>query len=279
MISCPFHSDEKPSFGIREDGVWNCFSCNESGGWKELSTLLGFETKKLSFEEKVKEKFRHAESKLEKIKSKELPYDFIEYDDNPPANVLERISSNLVKKYGIGEATFTFPRYFIIPIRVNGYNSYVCRYRIRKPAKHIRRWRLAKEFSKVLFPEPKEETIIVEGVLDAFAIEDFGFSASSCFGHSLSELQISQLLEADVKRIVLLFDSYEEHYSKSLKNTFKILAQFFNVSVMRLGKDADEVSREEFIESYEKRICLSNEMDRMLNNEFREKIMKGLNGF
>lgn len=31
-VSCPFHSDSKPSLGIREsDGAWNCFGCHRNG--------------------------------------------------------------------------------------------------------------------------------------------------------------------------------------------------------------------------------------------------------
>lgn len=42
MMSCPFHEDNSPSFGINtETGKWNCFSCGRSGkDIKSLSNIL-----------------------------------------------------------------------------------------------------------------------------------------------------------------------------------------------------------------------------------------------
>lgn len=274
MISCPMHSDENPSFGIRRDGVWNCFSCNESGGWKDLSKLLGFRARKFSFEEIVNDKFRQFRKESKQMKSAKLPYDFVEYGENPPASVLERVTLELIKKYGIGEATSTFPRYFIIPIRVKGYDSYICRHRIRKPLGNERRWRFAAGFTKVLFPNPTQEIVIVEGILDAFAVEDFGFSASACFGHLISDLQISQLLSSGTKDIILLLDDYEDHYLVSLKRIFKMMKDLFNISAMKLGKDADEVDRDTFLKAYEERIYLSDEMDRVMISNFQKQVLR-----
>lgn len=278
MISCPFHDDQRPSFGIRRDGVWNCFSCNESGNWKKLAQILGFKTKKLTFQELIKNKLTATEKSSNVVKLTELPYDFIEYGNDPPASVLERISLQNIVKYGVGEARTTFPRYFIIPISVNGYQSYICRHRTRQPTRNEKRWRFAEGFTKILFPMPEREVILVEGILDAFAIEHFGFAASACFGHSINDLQVSQLLSVDVEKIVFLFDSYEDHFSTSIRRTFRNVQQFFSVSVMRLSRDADEVDKEEFVEAYEKRIYLSDELDQMQVTDFRERVVERMNG-
>ena len=37
MTNCLFHEDDNPSFGINiNDGGYNCFSCHESGNFKQL---------------------------------------------------------------------------------------------------------------------------------------------------------------------------------------------------------------------------------------------------
>lgn len=42
MIHCPFHEDRTPSFSIHlDEGVWHCFSCQESGTLKGLYRRLG----------------------------------------------------------------------------------------------------------------------------------------------------------------------------------------------------------------------------------------------
>lgn len=42
MVHCPFHEDRTPSFSIHlEEGVWHCFSCQESGTLKGLYRRLG----------------------------------------------------------------------------------------------------------------------------------------------------------------------------------------------------------------------------------------------
>ena len=42
MLHCPFHEDRTPSFSIHlEEGVWHCFSCQESGTLKTLYRRLG----------------------------------------------------------------------------------------------------------------------------------------------------------------------------------------------------------------------------------------------
>lgn len=274
MISCPMHSDESPSFGIRGDGVWNCFSCNESGGWKDLSKLLGFRARHFTFQDLITDKFKKLSETSKQIVSVDLPYDFVAYDENIPDNVLKRVSVEIISKYRIGEAKITFPKYFIIPIIIDGYRSYICRHLMRTPAMNEKRWRFAEGFTKVLFPNPAEETIIVEGILDALAIEDFGFLSSACFGHSLSDNQISQLLSVGTKRIVVLFDSYEDHYLASLKRIFKMTNNLFNVSAMRLDKDADEVDKDIFLRAYEERINLSDELDRMMVDRFQQKVLR-----
>ena len=42
MLHCPFHEDRTPSFSIHlDDGVWHCFSCEESGTLNSLYKRLG----------------------------------------------------------------------------------------------------------------------------------------------------------------------------------------------------------------------------------------------
>lgn len=44
MLHCPFHEDRTPSFSIHlEEGVWHCFSCQDSGTLKSLYRRLGEE--------------------------------------------------------------------------------------------------------------------------------------------------------------------------------------------------------------------------------------------
>lgn len=38
VISCPYHDEKIPSCYVNDDGIWHCFSCNESG---KLSKLIG----------------------------------------------------------------------------------------------------------------------------------------------------------------------------------------------------------------------------------------------
>lgn len=44
MLHCPFHEDNTPSFSIHlEEGVWHCFSCEDSGTLNSLYRRLGKE--------------------------------------------------------------------------------------------------------------------------------------------------------------------------------------------------------------------------------------------
>jgi len=275
MISCPLksHEDRNPSFGIRFDGVWNCFSCEKSGGWKDLEEVFGFRAKKVSFSEIVNGKLQQLHQQ-EEFQSTSLPLDFQTYNGDIPAKVLARVSEDSINKFGIGEAKRTYPGYFIIPIEIEGYKSFACRHMIRNPL-HLKRWLFPRSFQKVIFPSPKKSIILTEGLIDMMAVQDFGFAASCCFGHHISDFQLAQLLSG-VTEVTLLFDSYETHFLQSIKKTFKKLNGAIQVIVMKLQKDPDEVTKEEFLVSYKNRVDLSNGIDELREQKFRSDIVAKL---
>jgi len=276
MISCPFHEDKNPSFGISFEGIWHCFSCEKRGIWKEFLESWGEREQEVSLIEIVKDRLS-ADINDELITNQFLPSDFVPYDE-PPAKVLERISERNIKKFGIGDAKRSLPGYFVIPIKTNNHSSYACRHLIRKPL-YLKRWLFPKGFRKVLFPLPEDNVIIlVEGLIGMMAVQDFGYVSSCCFGHHLTSLQIHQLIDSSVERVILLFDSYEKHFVNSIKQTFRTLNQIIEIEMMKLLADPDEITLEEFYESYENRISLSNTYIQFRVGKFRNLVNSKIGG-
>jgi DNA primase len=278
MISCIFHDDTHPSLGISREGIWNCFSCGSKGNWQQFAKEIGIIADEVTFADLVNDKLNRRNDVRKKLESTGLPHDFMPYNGKVPMHVKERISLDNIATFEIGEATMSYPGYFVIPIRYGDYVTYTCRHLLHAPGSQRKRWMFAKGFKKILFPRPTKQMILVEGIIAAFSLIDCGLGASACFGHDINEIQLCQMIETGVEEVTLLFDRYEDHYLDSMSKAFQLLSTRFDVSVMKLDNDADEVTKREIMTAHNERIDVVAAYERMITREFAKGVDYRING-
>lgn len=141
MIRCPLafktHSkgtDRNPSFGISEDGFFNCFSCKSSGRIQRLYSTLG-ELHGVDFSDKIREAKNLFKETVDTILSKkQVREDRLILNDNaliwPSATEFSEAMDYLgTRRIGSEKAKFWDIRYdenkrmVVIPIRTLGLNG------------------------------------------------------------------------------------------------------------------------------------------------------------
>jgi len=289
MILCPFHNEKNASFGISVDGdkkgVYQCFSCGESGNFFHLISYLDditFEEAISSYEKdsinvaeikKLKDLFVNKLNKtMLKQKMKIINLRFLERFKKPYGKFLDyiieerKLNKKTIEKFNIlccdtNYDDLKWKNRVIIPwydlkgrlITIDARKIYEKDkiYKIRK----IKNSDSNKVLFGLNFIERNSTIIIVEGSFDAMYLQQNNISAVALGTSSISDYQIKLLLK-HTNNIVLSFDGdipyYRERNMTSIKKYKDILSNLFNVEIVKLknNRDPNDLSSEEIDKIY-----------------------------
>jgi len=232
---CPFHDDTKPSFSVQpEHGLFNCFSCGESGSPFDLVMRI----EKVGFPEAFQKLAEVAgvELKHASVKKAEEPL-LEEKADNPHSALLKNqeridylrqhrgISLESITKWKLGWAG----ERVVIPVRDKHGN--LVNLRMHKPS-------CTKDEEKTIsvsghgklrlfpaLPPDGDPVLIVEGELDCIKANQEGFSAVSgtagCFNWNV---ELSRRLSG--RNVVVCYDNDEN----GIKGSAKVAAMLSSVA-------------------------------------------------
>lgn len=240
MMSCPFHEDNNPSFGINVDtGSWNCFSCGRKGrDIKSLAKELNLpELEKYFSYNSYSDLSNYVKNKLGNKKPKkytdELTYLIDYYKSNYKHDYLDSrgIKLEIAEKFNIGydkeNNALTFPVYTVD----NKFLGFTYRYLEGN-------FRYKHEFNKSVtlygsqFLE-KYDIILVEGNIDVLKAYSLGFkNVVGLMGTKINEMQINLLKKFGNKIIIALDDDFNKkaNWGRIATNRIikKLISQFGN---------------------------------------------------
>lgn len=215
MLHCPFHEDRTPSFSIHlDEGVWHCFSCQDSGTLKGLYRRLGhdgvddsvrlIQAKRNAEEPDIRTKDFSPKSNsdlrgLDSERGRRFLDDFI-----ASRGILREVAESYGLGYDVERDALSFP-YRDTEGRVTGIKyRFHNGFKASEPGSHYGLFGLSDAIGK-------EEVIICEGESDTLRVKSevgsrYGVAGTS--GASVSDTQWSSiglhLLFA--KRIYLCYD-------------------------------------------------------------------------
>lgn len=208
MLCCPFHNDNKPSFGIHKDtGVFNCFACGVKGDF------IYFISKVLDSTRDIGEEFLSSLSSTERIAPKittpTKPSNTETYEYTRYINYIgykyfhgRRISRSTVDMFSIGTEK---DAYVVFPIRdIDGTVLAIQK-------RHI-------ETKKFLFPvgfnvknyifglhelikygNPSNPVIVCESVIDCMTCWEYGSQAIALYSAMPSDAQFKLLVRTSFR--------------------------------------------------------------------------------
>lgn len=272
MICCPYHGERNPSFGIsfkgNRKGMFNCFSCSESGTFFHLISFLDGITlkrtvKKFISGEMTSKVLKNIQSKfLEGIKTKttknkirilkksilkkyKIPYgDYLEY-----LLKVRRFSKDDISKWKIlccDEGKWKRRVIFPVPDRKGRLIGITARkidevdkiYKVRK----VKNTDVKKVLYGIRFIKKGSPLVIVEGECDAIYLHRFGIPAVCISGNSISETQIKKIIKFTDKA-VLSFDGDLKYKNAKMKASVRKekdkLIKYIDVDIVKLPEDKD----------------------------------------
>jgi DNA primase len=242
MMSCPFHEDNKPSFGINIDtGAWNCFSCGRKGkNIKSLAKILNMaELEKYFTYHSYSDLSNYVRNKLGNKKQGEYTDEFTYLIDYYKSNYTHDylysrgVKLDIAEKFNIGydkeNNALTFPVY----TADNKFLGFTYRYLEGN-------FRYKHEFNKSVtlygaqFLE-KYDIILVEGNIDVLKAYSLGFkNIVGLMGTKINETQINLLKKFGNRIIIALDDDFSKKANWGRIATKRIIKQLINQFGTRL---------------------------------------------
>jgi len=242
MMSCPFHEDKNPSFGINVDtGSWNCFSCGRKGrDIKSLSKELNMpELEKYFSYHSYSDLSNYVKNKLGNKKQENLTNGFSYLIDYYKSNYTHEylnsrgITLDIAEKFNIGydreNNALTFPVYTYD----NKFLGFTYRYLEGN-------FRYKHEFNKsvTLYGSQfltKYDIILVEGNIDVLKAYSLGFkNVVGLMGTKINETQINLLKKFGERIIIALDDDFNKKANWGRIATKRIVKQLMNQFGTRL---------------------------------------------
>ena len=237
-FNCHVHDDNNASASVNiEKGVWCCYACGARGKVGEAQEFPDFSMFHRSIEKTLQPRPEpYAESWLDVFDSGQVhPY------------WLSRFSEDTCRKFRLGyDFSVSKPCY---PLRYpNGSVAGVVHRSI--DGSHPKyRYPYGVDIGKLLFnyrPFIFDELWLVEGAMDAIALDEAGYDAFAIYGSRLKESQIDLIIKCEPKKIVLCFDKDRAGSAAKLEASQILAAKGFNVYQAlwdsELGKDPAELS-------------------------------------
>lgn len=203
ICHCPFHDDYHPSFSIKENGLWICFSCGRRGNIETLSYLLNktFPSMDLASIDDVKHKLTPEVSDESKYR-----VDCAVYADTYDHKYLASrgISLETARKFSVGYDRLS--ESVVFPFKPNAHDVIAYTLRSIHDKTHVTVGKKSKGFFGQQFLDYDKPIVIVEGQIDAMKANMLGFdNVVAVGGATLSKTQMDIILR--FPKVVLGFDN------------------------------------------------------------------------
>jgi len=282
---CPFHNDTKNSFGMNlTNGVWNCFTCKESGNiftfvqkienlekfkdaihiLKKITGYNGF-VPDLDYTKKLIEKFNNCSDKyreeyLSEIKEIILPIEFKSAIRHLSV-VRKRVTPIMIRKFKIAYAAEGYYKdHMIIPIYFNKQLVSFFARDMSGMVKKSKKYNKGAPISQVFFNwdnaiENDNYVVLTEGIIDCIKVDSYEYNCMALLGIQLSKKKKLMLIEKFQKVYISLDNDDKEKDGKKTNpgqeaalRIAKELRDEINVYniVLPKGKDPDECTKFEF---------------------------------
>lgn len=250
ICSCPFpvheHGDRNPSFGINvSKGVYNCFSCHESGNLVQLcERLLGMNRMEAMSEiysdMTLAEAFELMESGSgwSRTALSPLECDITDWCSNRHEYWHQRgFTDETIGKWRLGYDPSE--NRVVVPVYFNGELVGWTKRRVNESDSP--KWKHSRDFYKnaVLFGIDNtvgDSCILVEAPLSAIMLDQYGIgNAVASFGCNLSDEQ-AILLRSNYNNVCLFYDPDEAGRVGAAK-AIKLLERFVNLYIVPYSRD------------------------------------------
>jgi len=203
ICHCPFHDDYHPSFSIKDNGLWICFSCGRRGNLETLSYLLGisFPSIDLASVDDVKRKLTN---KLPEENS--FLIDCGVFYDTYDHTYLEtrNITLETAKRFFTGYDRLT--ESVVFPFKSNEKDIFAYTKRSVKEKVHKTFGKKSNGFYGQQFLNYDKPITIVEGQIDAMAAYQLGLeNVVAVGGATLSNKQLEII--SHFPKVILGFDN------------------------------------------------------------------------
>ena len=254
MCCCPYHEDDKPSFGISKDPpyVFHCFGCGASGTIDKLiydftgSTDILNSLSSNSFNSKPKIDVDSL-FKIEQEESEEMEYE--KYKGQYPKLLLERgLTAFTLSKYEV----YFDKEYIVIPVRdIRGRVRFLHKRglynKIYINSTNSRKTDILYGLYYLINSSKKFDSVyLVEGTFDAMACYQAGKPACAVMGSILFKEQVEQL--SKYFKVVNLFFDNDKAGRDGVKKAYELILTDrypLKVNVVEypnnLSKDANEL--------------------------------------
>lgn len=267
---CPFHKngqEKNPSWGMRSDGVYYCFTCGEKGNLltfiQKLDSCSLEEAEKKLFKfvdpsEQIKDFRQELYNAMTPKKKERKPLVELKGDIKPELIVehpwsLERVDGDFetIKKFKVGY--FKKTNQIIIPHYYLGKLRGVMRRNLDWPdaeRKYQNSYRFPTSITLFNFDEAIKypAVYVVESAIDVIRADSWGYNNFvSNFGTSVSS-EKANLLIGNWKSVILALDN-DEAGNKAMKEYVKYLKNKVDLNVLLFPegkKDLGDISKEEF---------------------------------
>lgn len=258
MCCCPFHEENRPSFGISTDYPYsfNCFACKEKGTLEELVSRVMLVSPLQAIKIIKENSVYSARNNIrvhEILNAEDIPYvdeELVEkYKKKRHSYMYSRgFSDYTLTKYEIGydeeTDTITFPVRDLsggvrfIQRRAVGSKQFFNESNLRKKDVLYGLYYIVKS------PKLIREVYLVESATDVLACYEMGLPAVAVLGSVLFEPQVTQLMRAGINKVNIFFDNdkYGEHGANlaySLLKKYPIAVSF--VEYLTDHKDPNDV--------------------------------------
>jgi DNA primase len=262
MTWCPFHDDSSPSCSINlEKKLFNCFACGESGSILDFVAKMEqcsiYEAAGLielwcSLSDGVNKNAGNTSKSMWKPEKtiENEPLDFELHLDATHSYLRDRgVSPETVRKFGLGYCDHGIMKGRIcIPVHdADGcLVAYAGRWPERTSPPEEPRYKFPRGFKKrlVLFNLHRvrmaDVLVIVEGCWSVFRLDALGVASVALMGRSLSADQEQLILDAGVRRIILLLDGDDAGRSATVELLPRLSSHLFvHALIMPDGAEPD----------------------------------------
>ena len=275
QVQCPVHADGHEKRGScfinKETGIWHCFTCSASGKFpKFVSRVLNCS---IDFAEKwLLENcgYTYAENNVAIMPEINLEKEHQNVNTYIDDSILEsfesyhpymserRLNKDIIKKFEVKYDPKT--KSLVFPVRdIKGRLVALTRRSVEG-----KQFEIAKGFDKsniyLLYEANKYKQVIVcESQINALTAWGYGVPAIALFGAGTTIEQLNVLKNTDISHFILMYDP--DQAGRKGANKFKSFMKnkFVTDIVMPIGKDVNDLTKEEFDDILNKNLVYFSE--------------------
>ncbi len=256
VISCPYHSESIPSCYVNEDGIWHCFSCQESG---KLPKLIGecFDADEKYGKQWLVSNYvgdvlvEHKENLFDDNLFEDKKEEFLDesildkYEDWHPYLDKRHLDKDICRlfkvKYDAEKEMIVFPvwdehnRLYMLTRRSVNDKTFHIDYNKEKPVYLL----------NYIIKKGIPEVTVCESQINALTCYGFGYPAIAMFGTG-TDYQYKILNKSGIRFYHLAFDGDDAGRKATKKFIDNITNAFIDVIMIPEHKDVNDLTQEEF---------------------------------